>query len=204
MQVTAQVPIEMIGVIQGLIILFVAAPKIIVWLADKGNIYAKWLETDWKKATPIFLTTGLAVVIAFTALGIGTTQLLLLTTLATQSLILGLPLITSLLALDLIFIFLLGMLGLVAFISMMKGNTWGTIATLIVSIGISTIAFANIILLSGLGAIFASLGISLTPILMQWNNWLIPLGVLGIIGIAGSLASFYLMRWKGVVVGGEI
>ncbi|MFX1540884.1 MAG: ABC transporter permease [Promethearchaeota archaeon] len=204
MQVTAQVPIEMIGVIQGLIILFVAAPRLIIWLADKGNIYAQWIEADWKKATPIFLTTVMGLIIGFAAFGIGTTQLLLLTSLATQSLILGLPLVASLIAVDLIFIFILGIIGLAAFISLMRGNMWGTILTLVVAIALPIIVIATPLMLSGLGPIFTSLGISPTPFLIQWNNWRIPFGVVGIIGIAVSLASFYLMRWKGVVVGGVI
>ncbi len=202
MQVTAQVPIEMIGVIQGLIILFVAAPKLIVWLADKGSVYAQWLEADWKRATPIFLASLMGLIIGFAALGIVTTQLLLLLALTNQSLMLGLPLITVVLALDIIFIFLLGILGILAFVYLMRGNMWGTILTLVVAIGLLVIVFANPVLFASLEPIFTSLGLSFIPFLILWNNWRIPVAVIGIIGIVTSIVSFYQMRWKGLVVGG--
>ncbi len=44
MQRLAGVPAEMVSVIQGLIVLFVAAPKAIDWLSERGVDYATWLK----------------------------------------------------------------------------------------------------------------------------------------------------------------
>ncbi len=46
MQRIAGVPLEMVRVIQGLIVLFIAAPKAIDWLQKRGVSYVEWLQTD--------------------------------------------------------------------------------------------------------------------------------------------------------------
>jgi hypothetical protein len=46
MQRIAGVPIEMVSLIQGLIVLFVAAPRAIEWLSERGFDYAVWLKED--------------------------------------------------------------------------------------------------------------------------------------------------------------
>ena len=56
MQTQAGVPVEMILIIQGLVVLFVAAPKIIQWLAKQNVAYAKWIVNKPKNALPLFLT----------------------------------------------------------------------------------------------------------------------------------------------------
>jgi simple sugar transport system permease protein len=47
----AHVPIEMVGVMQGLVVLFVAAPRFIQWMADQSLDYGKWFSAE--KARPI-------------------------------------------------------------------------------------------------------------------------------------------------------
>ncbi len=51
----AHVPIEMVSVIQGLVVLFVAAPRIIDWLADHGIEYAGRMRNEPSVAVPEFL-----------------------------------------------------------------------------------------------------------------------------------------------------
>ena len=46
MQRIAHVPVEMVSLIQGLIVLFVAAPRAIEWLSERGFDYATWLKED--------------------------------------------------------------------------------------------------------------------------------------------------------------
>ena len=44
MQTNAGVPSEMVQVIQGLVVLFVAAPRLVDWFAKNGFDYAKWVQ----------------------------------------------------------------------------------------------------------------------------------------------------------------
>jgi hypothetical protein len=60
MQRIAGVPLEMVRVIQGFIVLFIAAPKAINWLSDRGVNYATWLKTDRIPAFLHLLTSGMA------------------------------------------------------------------------------------------------------------------------------------------------
>ncbi len=60
MQRIAGVPLEMVRVIQGLIVLFVAAPRAIDWLSKRGNDYATWLKTDRVPAFVHLFTSGMA------------------------------------------------------------------------------------------------------------------------------------------------
>lgn len=46
MQTNAGVPSEMVQVIQGLVVLFVAAPRLVDWLANNGVDYAKWIKIN--------------------------------------------------------------------------------------------------------------------------------------------------------------
>ncbi len=71
MQVQARVPAEMINVIQGLIVLFVAAPQIISWLANRGVTYARWIQKDSKVALPLFITAIFSLVSCFIGFGVG-------------------------------------------------------------------------------------------------------------------------------------
>ncbi|RDE16061.1 MAG: hypothetical protein C4K47_02110, partial [Candidatus Thorarchaeota archaeon] len=69
MSIMAQVPAEMIGVVQGLIVLFVAAPRLIDWLANSGVSYAIWLKKSPKNAIPWLTAAGYGIVGAFYAIG---------------------------------------------------------------------------------------------------------------------------------------
>lgn len=60
MQRIAGVPLEMVRVIQGLIVLFVAAPRAIDWLSKRGLDYATWLKTDRVPALVHLFTSGMA------------------------------------------------------------------------------------------------------------------------------------------------
>lgn len=58
MQTNAGVPSEMVGVIQGLVVLFVAAPRLVEWLAKRGIGYAQWVVKKPKQGIPsIFALT---------------------------------------------------------------------------------------------------------------------------------------------------
>jgi simple sugar transport system permease protein len=46
MQQNASVPMEMVSVIQGLIVLFVAAPRAIMWMQKRGLEYAEWVKSE--------------------------------------------------------------------------------------------------------------------------------------------------------------
>ena len=46
MQQAAHVPIEMVGVIQGLVVLFVAAPRIVEWMQTQTIDYSSWLRSE--------------------------------------------------------------------------------------------------------------------------------------------------------------
>jgi len=48
MQLNAHVPIEMVSVIQGLIVLFVAAPRAIMWIQNRGVEYVEWVKSEEK------------------------------------------------------------------------------------------------------------------------------------------------------------
>ncbi len=72
MQTIANVPLELISVMQGLIVIFVAAPRVIDWLIDRGYEEARWIKNLPKEGTPHFLTLGTTVVtsvIAFASIG---------------------------------------------------------------------------------------------------------------------------------------
>ncbi|MFW9921030.1 MAG: ABC transporter permease, partial [Candidatus Thorarchaeota archaeon] len=72
MQTIANVPLEVISLMQGLIVIFVAAPRIIDWLIDRGYDEARWIKELPKEGTPHFLTLGTTLVtsvIAFASIG---------------------------------------------------------------------------------------------------------------------------------------
>jgi simple sugar transport system permease protein len=61
MQTNAGVPSEMVQVIQGLVVLFVAAPRLITWLSKHGVDYATWIKSEPKAGVPSLLAFGYAV-----------------------------------------------------------------------------------------------------------------------------------------------
>ncbi len=72
----AHVPIEMVGVMQGLVVLFVAAPRLVQWMADQSLDYGKWFSVE--KARPILFIFNMAIVLygaCFSFSLLGETQL---------------------------------------------------------------------------------------------------------------------------------
>ncbi len=61
MQTNAGVPSEMVQVIQGLVVLFVAAPRLVTWLSKHGVEYASWIKSEPKAGVPSFLAFGYAI-----------------------------------------------------------------------------------------------------------------------------------------------
>ena len=164
MQVIAGVPIDMVNLIQGLIILFVAAPMIIEWLAKRGVTQASWIKKEPIRGISFFTTIILAAIGAFIGFGTG-----FLTT--SVHMMIGLGLV------------ILGALSLFAFVAILGMKRWSPILFLIVSIG--------------------WVGGGIAYGLMIAMNLLIPLLVLGIIGIVLGAYTFYLIRWKNIQIGGE-
>ncbi|MHA1928032.1 MAG: ABC transporter permease [Candidatus Thorarchaeota archaeon] len=62
MQLIAKIPVEMVILIQGLIVLFVAGPRVISWIQEKGYAELKLLTSDTKTGMPHFLLLGVTVV----------------------------------------------------------------------------------------------------------------------------------------------
>jgi len=58
MQTNAGVPSEMVQVIQGLVVLFVAAPRLITWLSKHGVDYASWIKSEPKAGVPSLFAFG--------------------------------------------------------------------------------------------------------------------------------------------------
>jgi simple sugar transport system permease protein len=163
MQTLAGVPVEMILIIQGLVVLFIAAPRIIKWLARQNLAYAKWLVNKPTHALPLFLTAIIALIGIFIGLGVGFAN------------------IRS----DLVFtaqMIAIGSLALGAFVVILMRRKEGFIAALVASIAW--------IIMAGLTVIF------------QKGTLVIPLTVLGVIGILLSLASSVLTYRKGIQIGG--
>jgi simple sugar transport system permease protein len=111
----AHVPIEMVGVMQGLVVLFVAAPRAIQWIADQSLDYGKWLSVD--KARPISFVLNMVVALYGAYFGfilLGETQF-------------GLMFIGISAA--------VGVLSIVAFFVILTRNWRGIIVSLIASMG---------------------------------------------------------------------
>jgi ABC-type uncharacterized transport system permease subunit len=69
MQRLADVPLEMVSLIQGLIVVFIAAPKAVNWLANRGVDYAQWLKDDTAPAATHLsttITTGISAILGIT------------------------------------------------------------------------------------------------------------------------------------------
>jgi hypothetical protein len=164
MQVNAGVPIDMVNLIQGLIILFVAAPMIIDWLAKRGVTQASWIKRKPIQGLSFFTTIILAAIGTF--IGFGTGFLI-----TSVHMMIGLGFV------------ILGALSLFAFIAILGMKRWSPILFLIVSIGwvIGGIAY---------GFMIAA-------------NLLIPLLVIGLLGIVLGAYTLYLIRWKNIQIGGE-
>jgi len=165
MQTVAGVPVEMVSIIQGLVVLFIAAPKIIKWLAKQNNSYAKWMVREPKNAIPLFLTAIIALIGAFIGFSVGFANIRSDIVFAAQMLAIGI-------------------LGLGTFIAILMKKGWGPITAFFTSIAWIIMAILTVI--------------------FQKGTLLIPLTVLGIVGITLSLVSTYLIQKKGILVGGAL
>lgn len=65
MQTNAGVPSEMVQVIQGLVVLFVAAPRLVTWLSKHGVGYASWIKENPKSGTTSLVDFGYGGLVAF-------------------------------------------------------------------------------------------------------------------------------------------
>lgn len=71
MNSSAQIPIEMVKVIQGLIVLFVAAPRIIQWLMDHTQTNIDHVKVERAKSIPSLLIAIFGLATVFLGLGVG-------------------------------------------------------------------------------------------------------------------------------------
>ena len=115
MHQVAHVPAEMVGVIQGLIVLFVAAPRLIDWLADRGWEYWSWIKEEPNKGVPNFVGVVFGGLTIFFALGFTATAMSL-------NLMMAVSLIAT------------GIFGFLAFIYMYSKHNRGPLLLLVSSI----------------------------------------------------------------------
>jgi len=66
----AHVPIEIVGLIQGLVVVFVAAPRIIDWMGRQSVESVAWIKRDTKKAIPGLIYLGYNLFGLFLGLGL--------------------------------------------------------------------------------------------------------------------------------------
>jgi simple sugar transport system permease protein len=115
MHQVAHVPAEMVSVIQGLIVLFVAAPRLIDWLADRGWEYWTWIKDEPNRGIPNFAGVVFGGLTIFFALGFTATAMSL----------------NPMIAVSLV---IAGLLGFIAFIYMYSRHDRGPILLLLSSI----------------------------------------------------------------------
>jgi hypothetical protein len=181
METYGGVPAEMIDVIQGLVVLFVAAPKIVQWLAKKGIGWAKWIVKEPIKTVPIFLGAIMALIggIAILAVGAGMMGTLVQAGLIGDifNLIMTDPFIATyvgILTITVIF----GLITLAAFYGMMLTHRWSPIVLIPASIVWIAVGYVTFVLYGG--------------------TLLIPLVVLGVLGMVFAIWSFLLIYRQGV------
>ncbi len=68
MQTNANVPSEMVQVIQGLVVLFVAAPRLVDWLSKNGIGFATWIKNNPVPGTMSLISMGYGILGAFLGL----------------------------------------------------------------------------------------------------------------------------------------
>jgi hypothetical protein len=140
MQTVAQVPVEMVSVIQGLIVLFVAAPRLIDWLADRGWDYWAWIREDPNHGVPNFIGVIFGGITIFFSLGFTATTMSLN------------PVIT-------IGLILTSLMGLFVFIFMYSRNENGPILLLFTSIMWFMVAlFSFVSNMIGIGIVAIAMG----------------------------------------------
>jgi ABC-type uncharacterized transport system permease subunit len=151
----ARVPAEMVGVIQGLIVLFVAAPRLIDWLADRGWEYWGWIREEPNQGIPNFAGVVFGAISIFFGLGFVSGMLTL------DPMIAGTFILTS-------------FMGLLAFIFMYSRHERGPHLLLITSIIwiISAILsfIGNMVSIGLVSIVMAGIGIFLSILTMGLLN----------------------------------
>ena len=181
MQTLGGVPAEMVDVIQGLVVLFVAAPKIVMWLAKKGIGWAKWLVDDPMDAVPIFIGAIIALIGSISSLIVGASmtgglvQAELIGDIFT--LILTDPFFAMYVAISTIAV-IIGVISLFTFYGLMTTKRWSPITLLPSAILWIVIGYVTMVMLGG--------------------TMLIPFSVMGVLGIVFAIWSFFLIYRQGV------
>ncbi len=181
MQTLGGVPAEMVDVIQGLVVLFVAAPKLVQWLARKGIGWAKWIVEEPIRTVPIFLGSIFALIGGISSLAIGANMVGALVQAGLIgdifTLILTDPFIAMYVGIATLAV-IIGVISLLAFYGLMTTQKLSSIALLPAAIIWIIIGYVTMVLLGG--------------------TMLIPLSVFGVLGIIFSIWSFILLYRQGV------
>ncbi|MFW9806982.1 MAG: ABC transporter permease [Candidatus Thorarchaeota archaeon] len=122
MHAIAHVPIEMVKVIQGLVVLFVAAPRVISWLMERTSENKEELGVNPKMALPKLFSSGFGLASVF--IGLGTARILLIS--------MGSSIFISIAAMILI---LVAVNGVLVFIADYSGSPLGPRLELSIAIG---------------------------------------------------------------------
>jgi ABC-type uncharacterized transport system permease subunit len=122
MQTLASVPVEMVKVIQGLVVLFVAAPRIISWLMNHTQSNREDVINKPMKTLPRLLSASFGLASVF--LGLGVARSIMLTAIPN--------LMTTIAAIILI---LVAVTGVLVFIADYSGDPRGSTILLIITVG---------------------------------------------------------------------
>ena len=181
MQTLGGVPAEMVDVIQGLVVLFVAAPKIVQWLAKKGISWAKWLVKDPMAAVPIFLGSIFALIGGISSLAVGANMVGALVQAGLIgdifTLIFTDPFFAMYVGIATLAV-VIGVISLYAFYGLMTTQRLSPIALLPAAIIWIIIGYVTLVLVGG--------------------TMLIPFSVFGILGIIFAVWSFIILYRYGV------
>ncbi len=188
MQTVGRVPAEMISVIQGLVVLFVAAPKIVTWLAKKNVSWAIWIQDKPRKTIPIFLAAIFALIGSLAGLGIGATgvgsmiqnniirpEIFLL---FWEQLWFKVFFVVSIISI------IFGIIGLMVFYGTLVFKKWAIFGLLPISICWIIIGVVNTIFLGG--------------------TLLLPMVTLGVVSLVLMVWSYMLVYKQGVTFGGDV
>jgi len=122
MQVMAHVPAEMVKVIQGLVVLFVAAPRIISWIIDHTETAKEAVEQEPKKALPWVLAAIFGLGSVFIALG-------------TVRNIMIYPAVTPLVMVSVLILVLVAITGILVFVTEYTRDPRGSLLILVIAVG---------------------------------------------------------------------
>ena len=118
----AHVPVEMVKVIQGLVVLFVAAPRVISWLMDHTQANRDEVVSKPVKTLPTLLAAFFGLASVF--LGLGTARTIMLTTTPTPWVMVSV-----------VILLLVAVAGTLVFIAEYSRNPRGSIILLIIAVG---------------------------------------------------------------------